>query len=386
MPSVKLIIQPDHGVGPVLSAIEDAKKTIELTIFRFDRKDIEAALRAAASRGVKVSALVAYANRGGEKLLRNLELRFLEAGMIVARTANDLTRYHNKLMIIDRRVLYVLAFNFTHLDMERSRSFGIATQNVELVKEAVKLFEADCTRTEYTAGHSSFIVSPVNARTELGSFIKRARHELLIYDPEVSDDEMLMLVKERVRAGVNVRIIGYAKAGDLRSTELDRHRLHTRTIVSDRHHAFIGSQSLRATELDRRREVGIIVREPRIVKSLVAIFESDWDGIDSEWDQKKGAGKRAEIPEADSNTVAEVLTKELRPIAATVTRTVKKVIANAGDDLLHDEKVKDTVKKVVKGVVKDAVKEVAREAENGKRARAQLARNHAGKTRLEKLA
>jgi len=35
-------------------------------------------------------------------------------------------------MIIDRRLLYVLSFNFTHLDIDHSRGFGIITRNTRL--------------------------------------------------------------------------------------------------------------------------------------------------------------------------------------------------------------------------------------------------------------
>jgi cardiolipin synthase A/B len=102
---VKLIIEPNDGVGPLLSAIKNAKKSVEIAVFRFDRKDVETALKAAAAaKGVRVTALIAFANRGGEKRLRNLELRFLDAGIIVARSANDLVRYHDKYILIDRRV------------------------------------------------------------------------------------------------------------------------------------------------------------------------------------------------------------------------------------------------------------------------------------------
>ena len=120
---VKLIIEPADGVAPLLSAIKNAKKSVEIAIFRFDRRDVEMALKAAAAaKGVRVTALIAFANRGGEKRLRNLELRFLDAGIIVARSANDLVRYHNKYIVIDRRVLYVLSFNF-HASGYRSQSW-----------------------------------------------------------------------------------------------------------------------------------------------------------------------------------------------------------------------------------------------------------------------
>ena len=91
---MKLIIEPADGVRPLLAAINSAKKSVEIAVFRFDRKDIESALKAAATRGVKVTALIAFANRGGEHSLRQLELRWLAAGIIVARTSDDLVRYH----------------------------------------------------------------------------------------------------------------------------------------------------------------------------------------------------------------------------------------------------------------------------------------------------
>ena len=359
---MKLIIEPDHGVAQLASAIKNAKESIEITIFRFDRNDIEEALKAAAARGVKVTALVAYANRGGQKLLRKLEMHFLEAGMTVARTADDLIRYHNKLMIVDRKILFVLAFNFTHLDIARSRCFGISTENPRLVQEAAKLFEADCTRTPYTAGMSALVVSPANSRKELAAFLRAAKKQLLIYDPEISDKEMLRILKERTKEGVEVRIIGHAKNADsFQVGELNKLRLHTRTIVRDAGQAFIGSQSLRALELDRRREVGVIFKESRIVKSLIATFESDWKGLPAEPKESDVDGPK-KSQEVESEKVAQVLIKELHPIAATVKKAVKKVVAKAGDEALHDEKVKDTVKKVVKRAVKDAVKEVVREA------------------------
>ena len=100
---MKLIIEPNDSVAPLLSAIKSAKKSIEIAIFRFDRRDMEMALKAAADRGVKVNVLIAFSSRGGEEGLRKLELRCLTAGIIVARTADDLIRYHAKYILIDRR-------------------------------------------------------------------------------------------------------------------------------------------------------------------------------------------------------------------------------------------------------------------------------------------
>ena len=87
--------------------------------------------------------------------------------MTVTRTADDLPRYHGKMTIIDDE-LFVLGFNFTRQDIERSRSFGLITRDKKLVKEAAALFEADATRQPYTPRHDRFVVSPDTSRERLG--------------------------------------------------------------------------------------------------------------------------------------------------------------------------------------------------------------------------
>ncbi len=280
---MRLIVQPDAGLSPTVTAIKQAKKTIDVLIFRLDLQDVTRALEAAAARGVVVRALIAHTNRGGEKSLRKLEMRLLERGIAVSRTADDLVRYHGKMMIIDRRMLHVYGFNFTGLDIAKSRSFGAMTKNHKLVAEASKLFEADCARQPYASGSERFVVSPENARDRLGAFIKGARKQLLIYDPEVSDPAMLRLLAERAKAGLDIRIIGKlgGKRSTLASERYPGRRLHVRAIIRDGKRAFFGSQSLRRLELDTRREVGVMVTDGPVVKQMQCVFEEDWALTDS---------------------------------------------------------------------------------------------------------
>jgi cardiolipin synthase len=365
---MKLIIQPDDGPGPLLSAIKSAKKTLEIAIFRFDRSDIEEALKAAVADGVKVMALVADLNRGGEKKLRQLETRFLEAGITVARTADDLVRYHDKLIIVDRRTLFMLSFNFTHMDIDHSRGFGIVTRNAALVQEAVQLFEADRARRPYTAGPDTFVVSPANSRKVLRSFLKRAKKQLLIYDPQIADREMIRILQDRAKAGVEIRVIGKISGRtEIAVHKLTRMGLHTRTIIRDGRQAFVGSQSLRAVELDSRRELGLIVRELKVVRKLVATFESDWSTTDGAGHGEKRIGdQHAPAQKEEAEKAIASLVEELHPIADTVRKAVKKVAAQNGGEILQDKMVKSTVKKVVKKAVKQAVKEAARESRRDK--------------------
>ena len=274
---MKLLTLPDDGLTGAVAAIKQAKTSLDLTIFRFDRPEVEKALYAAVARGVKVRALVAHTNRGGEKLLRKLEQRMLEAGVTVTRTGDELLRYHGKMLIVDKRTLHLMLYNYTALDA-RSRSFAVIARNRALVAEAVRLFEADATRQPFTPPARQLVISPDNSRTMLTAFIKGARKELLIYDPKVSDSSMVRLLEDRASKGVDVRILGsLGKRGkQLKAVKLAGTRLHARAIIRDGRQAFLGSQSLRSTELDSRREIGLIVTESAVVRAVRAVFEKDW--------------------------------------------------------------------------------------------------------------
>ena len=302
---MKLIVQPDAGIAPIVTAIKQAKKSIDVLIFRLDRLEIARALEAAVARGVRVRALTAHENRGGTKILRKLEMQLLQGGVTVSRTADDLVRYHGKMMIIDARILHVYCFNFTLLDMEKSRSFGVVTKNHKLVTEAMKLFEADFERQPYRPGFDRFVVSPENARERLAAFIKGARKQLLIYDANVCDDAMLRIITERMKAGVDVKIIGSVEAKwNIHGEPFPGKRMHVRAIVRDGQRAFIGSQSLRRLELENRREVGVIITDPGVVGEMKQFFELDWS--------KTAGGKK----EAKKAAKAEKKEKKEEKLAA----------------------------------------------------------------------
>src|SRR6185503_1475246 len=145
---MELITQPDDGVAPLIKAIKRAKKCADIVIFRFDIDAIEEALTAAVERGVVVRALIAHTNRGGATKLRKLESRLLKAGATLSRTADDMVRYHGKLLVTDRQKAFVLGFNYTRQDIEKSRSFGLVTRNPQIVRDILNVIEADHNRVD----------------------------------------------------------------------------------------------------------------------------------------------------------------------------------------------------------------------------------------------
>lgn len=367
---MKLLVQPGEGVAPLVHGINQAKTSVEILIFRFDRIEVEAALVSAVNRGVSVRALIAYTNRGGERSLRALEMRLLGAGVTVARTADDLVRYHGKMMIVDARELYLMAFNLTNLDMERSRSFAVITDDKDIVAEAARLFDADSKRLPYDAKLDDFVVSPVNARKRIADFIQGAQKKLLIYDPHVSDPAMVRLLQESAKSGVEIRLLGRLSR---KVPSIEVHplfmRLHTRMMIRDGEGVFLGSQSLRGAELDARREVGLILQDSKIAGRVTEVFENDW------LESKEGKGKSEttdepdELPPLDkvAKRVAKTVTKALPPVAPVLEVVVRELAGNEGAVEVNSEEleatVKDAVKSAIKDVVADAVEQAAKEAQ-----------------------
>jgi phosphatidylserine/phosphatidylglycerophosphate/cardiolipin synthase-like enzyme len=148
------------------------------------------------------------------------------------------------------------------------------------------------------------IVSPENARERLMAFIKAAKRRLWIYDPKVSDDSMLKQLASRARRGVDVRIIGkvdakWAKEG-LKIEKYPGKRLHTRSMMRDSRRAFLGSQSMRKLELDKRREIGIVITDEKIVREMEEVFVDDWRQTES------GAKERKKEKKAEKKEVRKL--------------------------------------------------------------------------------
>jgi phosphatidylserine/phosphatidylglycerophosphate/cardiolipin synthase-like enzyme len=185
--------------------------------------------------------------------------------------------------------LSLFAFNFTTADTSKSRSFGVWTKDTHAVREALALFEADCTRQPFTPKRSALVVSPETARETLTAFIKGAKRQLLIYDVNIQDPTFTKLLRTQAAAGVDIRVIGKFKgAGDsIGVRALKPLRLHARAIVRDGSRAFVGSQSLRRPELNQRREVGVVITNRAVARKLRDVFEMDWLESASSKEEKK---------------------------------------------------------------------------------------------------
>ena len=232
------------------------------------------------ARGVVVRVLIAHTNGGGEKRLRKLEPRLLEAGVTVTRTADDLPRYHGKMTIIDDE-LFVLGFNFTRQDIERSRSFGIDHPRQEAASRRPRRCSRPTrpgSRTRPATTGSSSAPRPLASGSsgadrqgpQAAADLRRAH--LRQADPAAAP--------RAGRGGVEIRVIGKLAKTDRRASppaSCSDLRLHVRAIISDgatavRRQPEPAQAGARRAPRDRRHRQGRAHR-----RKMQAVFEADWD-------------------------------------------------------------------------------------------------------------
>jgi hypothetical protein len=98
--------------------------------------------------------------------LRKLEMRLLARASWRA-SSDDLVRYHGKFMIIDRKDLYLLAFNFTHL-ISIAVEAGLITRNRHCRRSGSAL--CGCQAAAICSEVSQLSCQPTECSGAIGSF------------------------------------------------------------------------------------------------------------------------------------------------------------------------------------------------------------------------
>lgn len=282
---VTLIVQPGDSFFPIVEAIDSAKKAVNLTIFRMDDPVIQQALLEAVRRGVRVRALVAKHPRGwvkeNKKLLKGLAKRGVETKTPEADSVKK--RYHYKILTVDGERALVLTFNPTRENLHYTRDYGIVMRDGFVAAELDRLFEADWNDAPFAPNpEAPLAVSPYNSREKVTAFLESARKSIHVSDAKLEDKQILDLLCRKAAAGVEVRVLGHgasgvAKPSKVEHRQITRFKMHAKCTIVDGERAFVASMNMRAVGLDRRREVGIFVEDPKVVTQLEQVFASDWE-------------------------------------------------------------------------------------------------------------
>ncbi len=294
--SVKVFVEPDTGNQLIVNAIAEAQASVWVEMYLLTDHSIINALENAAHRGLDVRVMLESHPYESSSPAQTLD-RLRAAGVKAQEASPDFAVTHEKCMIIDGKVVYIMTANFTRSALGgtssvTNREYGIIDTNQQDIQATQNIFNADWNRTTAQFDDPNLVVSPVNARNDFTALINNAHSMLQIEAEEMQDSDIEQALVNAAQRGVKVQIIlpspgGSAsdsnssgistiKQGDVVVKEDTHLYMHAKIIVVDGHTAFVGSENISTASLERNRELGIIVSDPTVLNTLQQTFQQDW--------------------------------------------------------------------------------------------------------------
>ncbi|MBI4702405.1 MAG: hypothetical protein HY744_14890 [Deltaproteobacteria bacterium] len=282
----ELIIGPSGLDAKLVAVMDAAQQELALSMYQLNWQKCIDGLVAAHGRGVNVRVQLDYEQSTNSKAKSQLKA----AGIEVRDAPAEFEHFHAKVLIADGVQAVVMSANMNSYSMKSERNYGVIDRDPQDLAQLRAIFERDwagsgpldldCTR---------LIVSPESSRERLIGFIAGAKKTLDMEMMYISDGDALGAIKGRQAAGVAVRVLladpawidsNPETAAELASAGiavkyLKSLELHAKLILADAV-AFIGSQNLSWTSLEKNREVGLLVTEPGPAAEAADRFEKDW--------------------------------------------------------------------------------------------------------------
>jgi len=298
--NVQLFIEPQDGYRVITNAIGGAQKFVWLEMYLLTENHVIHALEEAAHRGVDVRVMLEQHPYGGGSVSVTKTLDRLSAAGVQTKATNPkffLT--HEKCLMIDTSVVYIMTANFTVSALggsnngTKNREYGIIDHDPLDIQTAMEIFQADWNRSDVQVNNPNLVVSPLNSRNDFTALIDSARQTLLFEAEEMQDRGIEQAMIAAARRGVHVLVvlpaphdsssnynrdgINTIMQGGVQVREDGKLYMHAKLIVVDGQRAFVGSVNISTASLERNRELGIIVADADVISRLEKTFWQDWE-------------------------------------------------------------------------------------------------------------
>lgn len=311
----KVFVTPSAGLTPVINAITPprgipAPQSIDITIFHLSFPGVVSALIAAQKANAAIRIIVDSKTLAAEASAQNARAQLTNAKIEVRASSSKFSLTHQKSMIIDHRTAYILSMNLTD-KADVTRDYGIVTEDPNVVSEMEKVFESDWANAANDTGSTPplqqddpLIWSNVTARAGIKYIISHAKKTLKITSESMDDPDILKVLQNAGNAfSVQVigpeclenpnRLLNYPFLKGINSAHHGSARvmpdpataqtpyMHGKMILADDEDPdnqllYVGSINLTKNSVGNDRELGVLITDGDVIKTVAATFDSDW--------------------------------------------------------------------------------------------------------------
>ncbi len=290
---VTLWIQPHAGKAPILDALDSAQDNVRMAFYSMTDPDIIQKIKDTVARGVTVRLMLENNPYGGGSTNIDVGLDLQAAGVQLKWAPRSYRYLHEKAIVIDDRVAYIMTQNMTSSGFTASREYIVRTDDPRFAKEISAVFDADWNREPIDLSDALLVWAPDNSRERFAQMFNSAKESIWLEHQNSQDPQMIQLLVDAARRGVDVRFISTPRwpieedydepgreqlrqAGGQVRYILDPY-IHAKVFIIDGRLGFVGSQNFTTNSLDNNRELGIAFTDPEAVQQMIDQFLADWE-------------------------------------------------------------------------------------------------------------
>ncbi|HZL27700.1 MAG TPA: phospholipase D-like domain-containing protein [Acidobacteriaceae bacterium] len=292
----QLLVEPDDGVGALYDLVNNAKSSIDLTVYGLRDTIFSGDLVAACQRGVIVRVVL---DQKYEKTVDTAAYNQLNAqpGCSAVWANPKYTATHEKSFVVDGTTFAMLTLNIETVDYPGTRDFAVLTNDPADIAAFEATFNADYNMVlpYATTPGTDLIWSPTTAQTSLVGIINNATQSLWVENEEMSAPHIVAALEAACQRGVAVSITMtnqteyHTNFSALEAAGCGVHVLpdstkslyiHAKVIIADfgapAQYAYLGSINFSTASTVQNRELGMYTYDATILQRLQATLAADY--------------------------------------------------------------------------------------------------------------
>lgn len=301
--------ETDNSVTPLYALVNNAQKTIDMTMYALEDTTFSADLVAACKRGVTVRVVL---DQNDEKSGNTAAYNQLNAqsgcSAVWANKAFEAT--HEKAIVFDNSLVAIMSLNLQSQYYSTTRDFAMVENDANDVAAVEATFSADYaagTPSSGVAGPSDFsyvpglgddlIWSPTTAQAAMLSIINNATTTLVVENEEMGASNIVSALEAACQRGVTVEIAMVSQSSygtnfkALENAGCGVHvypdtttgfYIHAKAVVADyglaTQNVYMGSINYSTASMNNNRELGMYITDAASVQALYTTMTADYAG------------------------------------------------------------------------------------------------------------
>ena len=297
--SQTLYILPDAGLNWLYTLVNNARSTIDITVYELVDTTLSADLVAACGRGVRVRVILDQNLERMHNLPAYIQLNSAGPNCQAAWVNPQFSAAHQKSLVLDSAVAVIQTLNLTTRYYATSREFAIVEHDTADIKAIEITFNADFNATDLgyqPPSGDALIWSPTTAQPDLLGLLNSAKRTLLVENEEMGASGIVSALEAACRRGVAVEIAMtdtsaayHANYTALEAAGCGVHiganiastlYIHAKAIIADLGTAsqvgYLGSINFSNASLTRNRELGLYLYDPAILSQIGSTISKDY--------------------------------------------------------------------------------------------------------------